>query len=167
MQQLLLSHCYTQTDNLGIQFSLLFIHASLELVVEPWIDGLWAALTKHFTSLGGQEDMSGALPRASDAPLSTAVKAELSHIQSRVELLRLEDVGKRDSGLREQNDTDRSQPSRIEDSDPSLVHAVPPLSQSSLSIPAAPPEYLEVHLQECLGQVRDYCMPCASCAAEL
>lgn len=143
---------------------LLFIHASLELVVEPWIDGLWAALTKHFTSLGGQEDMSSALPRASDVPLSTAMKPELSHIQSQVELLRLEDVGKRDSELREQNDTNRSQPSRIEDCDSSLVHSVPPLSQTSLSIPAAPPEYLEVHLQECLGQVRDLlCALCSIC----
>ncbi|XP_034379513.1 methionine synthase reductase [Arvicanthis niloticus] len=124
----------------------------LELVVEPWIDGLWAALTKHFTSLGGQEDMSGALPRASDAPSSTAVEPELLHIQSQVELLRLEDEGKGDSELREQNETNRSQLSRIEDFDSSLVHSVPPLSQTSLSIPAAPPEYLEVHLQECLDQ---------------
>lgn len=124
----------------------------LELVVEPWIDGLWAALTEHFKSLRGQEDMSDTLPRASDAPLSTAVKPELLHIQSQVELLRLEDVEKRDSELREQNETNRSQPGRIEDFDSSLVHSLPPLSQSSLSIPAVPPEYLEVHLQESLGQ---------------
>lgn len=124
----------------------------LELVVEPWIDGLWAALTKHFKSLGGQENMSDTLPRASDAPLSTAMKPELLHIQSQVELLRLEDVGTRDSELREQNETNRSQQGRIEDFDSSLVHSVPPLSQSSLSLPAVPPEYLEVHLQESLGQ---------------
>lgn len=142
-------------DNLGIWVFLLFIRTSLELVVEPWIDGLWAALTKHFKSLGGQENMSDTLSRASDAPLSTAMKPELLHIQSQVELLRLEDVGERDSELREQNETNRGQQGRIEDFDSSLVHSVPPLSQSSLSIPAVPPEYLEVHLQESLGQVRD------------
>ncbi|XP_029399728.1 methionine synthase reductase isoform X2 [Mus pahari] len=124
----------------------------LELVVEPWIDGLWAALTKHFKSFGGQEDMSDALPQASDAPVSTAVKPELLHIQSQVELLRLEDVGKGESELREQNETNRSQRGRIEDFDASLVRSVPPLSQNSLSIPAVPPEYLEVHLQESPGQ---------------
>lgn len=127
----------------------------LELVVEPWIDGLWPALTKHFKSLGGQEDTSDSdtLAQASDAPLSTAVKPELLYIQSQVELLRLEDVGKRDSEqLQEQNETNKSQQSRIEDFDSSLVNSVPPLSQSSLSIPAVPPEYLEVHLQEPLGQ---------------
>lgn len=108
--------------------------------------------------------MSGTLPQASDAPVSTTVKPELLHIQSQVELLRLEDVGKRDSELREQNETNRSQQSRMEDFESSLVHSVPPLSQTSLSIPAAPPEYLEVHLQESLGQVRDLlhalCFPC-------
>lgn len=146
-----------QTDNLGIWFFLLFIHTSLELVVEPWIDGLWPALTKHFKSLGGQEDMSDSdtLAQASDAPLSMAMKPELLHIQSQVELLSLEDVGKRDSELQEQNETNKNQPSRIEDFDSSLVNSVPPLSQSSLSIPAVSPEYLEVYLQESLGQVRD------------
>ncbi|XP_036063258.1 methionine synthase reductase [Onychomys torridus] len=125
----------------------------LELVVEPWIAGLWAALTKHFKSLGGQEEMSDALPRASAAPLNTAGKLELSHIQSQVELLRLEDVGKRDSEVWEQNETNRSQTSDlIEDSESSLVCSAPPLSQAPLSIPALPPEYLEVHLQEPLGQ---------------
>lgn len=99
--------------------------------------------------------MSDALPQASDAPVSTAVKPELLHIQSQVELLRLEDVGKGDSELREQNETNRSQRGRIEDFDASLVRSVPPLSQNSLSIPAVPPEYLEVHLQESPGQVRD------------
>lgn len=125
----------------------------LELVVEPWIAGLWAALTKHFKSLGGQEEMSDALPKASAAPLNTAGKPELSHIQSQVELLRLEDVGKRDSEVREPNETNRSRTGDlIEDLQSSLVRSVPPLSQDSLSIPALPPEYLEVHLQESLGQ---------------
>ncbi|XP_006227876.1 methionine synthase reductase isoform X3 [Rattus norvegicus] len=131
-----------------------FVLTSLELVVEPWIDGLWPALTKHFKSLGGQEDMSDSdtLAQASDAPLSMAMKPELLHIQSQVELLSLEDVGKRDSELQEQNETNKNQPSRIEDFDSSLVNSVPPLSQSSLSIPAVSPEYLEVYLQESLGQ---------------
>ncbi|KAL1783770.1 methionine synthase reductase [Sigmodon hispidus] len=125
----------------------------LELVVEPWIAGLWAALTKHFKSLGGQEEMSDALPQASPAPLNTAVKQELLHIQSQVELLRLQDAEKKDSKVRGQNEVNRHQASDfIEDAEPSLICSVPPLSQSPLSVPALPPEYLEVHLQESLGQ---------------
>lgn len=111
--------------------------------------------------------MRGALPRPSDAPSSMAVKPELLHIQSQVELLRLEDVGQRDSEPQGQNETNGSRPGRPEDLDPSLVHSVPPLSQSSLSIPALPPEYLEVHLQESLGQVRGLLPARASHAAEL
>lgn len=161
MDRLLLSCCLNsngQLRHLFVCFSFLS-HTSLELVVEPWIAGLWAALTKHFKSLAGQEEMGDALPRASDAPLSAAVKPELLPIQSQVELLRLEDLGKKDSELWEQNEMNRSQSSLIEDFESSLIHSVPPLSQTSLNVPALPPEYLEVHLQESLGQVRDCLHP--------
>ncbi|CAO2592112.1 Methionine synthase reductase [Lemmus lemmus] len=124
----------------------------LELVVEPWIAGLWAALTKHFKMLREQE-MSDALPRPSDTPPDTAVGPELLHVQSQVELLRLEDADRKDPEIWGQNETNRTQTSAlIEDFESSLVRSVPPLSQSSLSIPALSPEYLEVHLQESPGQ---------------
>ncbi|XP_014923535.3 methionine synthase reductase isoform X2 [Acinonyx jubatus] len=126
----------------------------LELVVEPWIDGLWAALTKHFTSTRGKEKLNGALQRASTASQRMdPVKPELLHIESRVELLRLADSGRRDSEVQEQNAVNRDQSSAlIAESEPSLTHSVPPLSQASLNIPALPPEYLQVHLHEFLGQ---------------
>ncbi|XP_046286272.1 methionine synthase reductase isoform X2 [Marmota monax] len=126
----------------------------LELVVEPWIAGLWAALTKHFRSSGGQEEMSGALPGISKASLnSDPVKPPLLHIGSQVELLRLDDSGRQHSEVLEQNETNRGQTNGlIEDFESSLIRSKPPLSQASLSIPALPPEYLQVHLQESLGQ---------------
>ncbi|KAM4871260.1 methionine synthase reductase isoform X3 [Urocitellus parryii] len=126
----------------------------LELVVEPWIAGLWAALTKHFRSSGGQEEMSGALPGTSKASLnSDPVKPPLLQIGSQVELLRLDDSGRQHSEVLEQNETNRGQTNGlIEDFEPSLIRSKPPLSQASLSIPALPPEYLQVHLQESLGQ---------------
>ncbi|KAM5169592.1 methionine synthase reductase isoform 1-T2 [Callospermophilus lateralis] len=126
----------------------------LELVVEPWIAGLWAALTKHFRSSGGQEEMSGALPGTSKASLnSDPVKPPLLHIGSQVELLRLDDSGRQHSEVLEQNETNRGQTNGlIEDFESSLIRSKPPLSQASLSIPALPPEYLQVHLQESLGQ---------------
>ncbi|EGW02065.1 Methionine synthase reductase, mitochondrial [Cricetulus griseus] len=140
----------------------------LELVVEPWIAGLWAALTKHFKSLRGQDGMSDTLPPPSDAPLNTPVKPELLHIQSQVELLRLEDVGEKDSEVWEHNEANRSQRrDLIEDFESSLVRSVPPLSHTSLSIPTLPPEYLEVHLEEPLGQAfLRALVDCASSTAE-
>lgn len=126
----------------------------LELVVEPWIAGLWAALTKHFRSSEGQGQMNGALPRALGASSRTeAVKPESLDLVSQVELLRVNDSREKDSAVLEQNETNRSHSSALcEDFESSLVCSQPPLSQASLNIPALPPEYLQVHLQEPLGQ---------------
>ncbi|XP_012513468.1 PREDICTED: methionine synthase reductase [Propithecus coquereli] len=130
----------------------------LELVVEPWIAGLWAALTEHFRSSRGQEEISRALPRASNAALRTdPVKPELLHLESQVELLRLDDSGRKDSEVLQQNAVNSGQSSAlIEDFEASLIRSVPPLSQASLNIPALPPDYLQVHLQESLGQKTDF-----------
>lgn len=124
-------------------------------MVEPWIAGLWAALTKHFKSSRGQVEISGTLQRASNTSLRThPVKPEFLHIESQVELLKLDDSGRKDSEVLEQNETNRSLSSAlIEDFESSLVRSVPPLSQASLSIPVLPPEYLQVHLRESLDQV--------------
>lgn len=126
-------------------------------MVEPWIDGLWAALTQHFTSSRGKET-NGTLQIASNASQRMdPVKPELLHIESQVELLRLADSGRTDSEVQEQNAVNRGQSSAlIAESEPSLTHSIPPLSQASLNIPALPPEYLQVHLQESLGQVSSF-----------
>ncbi|XP_036752566.2 methionine synthase reductase isoform X2 [Manis pentadactyla] len=123
----------------------------LEQVVEPWIDGLWAALTKHFMSSRGKE-MNGALKTASHASLTREpVQPGLLHIESQVELLRLDDSGRKDSEVWEQNAVNRVQ-SSAPSAEPSLARSIAPLSQASLNIPAPPPEYLQVHLQETRSQ---------------
>ncbi|XP_008832805.1 methionine synthase reductase isoform X2 [Nannospalax galili] len=122
----------------------------LELVVEPWITGLWAALTKHFQTSG--EEMSEALPRPSNAS-ATAHPGKLEHIESQVELLRLDDPVRKDAEVLEEHDVNGSQSGDLTaDLESSLVHSAPPLSQASLSIPALPPDYLEAHLQSSPGQ---------------
>uniref|UniRef100_A0A2K6DWE5 Methionine synthase reductase n=1 Tax=Macaca nemestrina TaxID=9545 RepID=A0A2K6DWE5_MACNE len=126
----------------------------LELVVEPWIAGLWPALREHFRSSRGQEEISGTAPVASPASSRTdLVKSELLHIESQVELLRFDDSGRKDSEVLKQNAVNSNQSNvLIEDFESSLTRSVPPLSQASLNVPALPPEYLQVHLQESLGQ---------------
>uniref|UniRef100_A0A8C3W016 Methionine synthase reductase n=1 Tax=Catagonus wagneri TaxID=51154 RepID=A0A8C3W016_9CETA len=129
----------------------------LELVVEPWINGLWAALEKHFTSSRGKE-MPGTLTVASDASRRTgSVSPELSHIESEVGLLRLDDSERKDSEVWEQNIANRDPSSvLIADFESSLTQSVPPLSQASLNIPASPAEYLQVDLREALGQEKSH-----------
>ncbi|KAL0628892.1 Methionine synthase reductase [Plecturocebus cupreus] len=122
----------------------------LELVVEPWIAGLWPALREHFR----QEQISGALPMASHASSRTdLVKSELLHIESQVKLLRLDDSGRKEPEVLKRNVVNSNQSSvSVEDFESSLTRSVPPLSQASLNIPALPPEYLQVQLQESLGE---------------
>nr|XP_004670696.2 methionine synthase reductase isoform X2 [Jaculus jaculus] len=126
----------------------------LELVVEPWIAGLWAALQKHFMSSRGQEETSRPLPRPPNAPLDTdPMRPELLHIESQVELLRVDEPERKASESLDQDGRNGSPSSGlIEACEPSLVHSVPPLSEAALSVPALPLEYLQVHLQEPLGQ---------------
>ncbi|XP_058919254.1 methionine synthase reductase isoform X2 [Kogia breviceps] len=126
----------------------------LELVVEPWINGLWAALAKHFLLSGGKEEMNGTLTMASNASRRTdPVTQELLHIESQVGLLSLDDSRRKDGEVLEQNAVNRGRSKTlIADFEPSLTRSIPPLSQASLNIPALPPEYLQVHLEESFGQ---------------
>ncbi|XP_078009436.1 methionine synthase reductase isoform X2 [Phascolarctos cinereus] len=125
----------------------------LELVVEPWIDGLWTALNKHFVSSKGKADMTSDFSTTSNISFQTdLVKPEVLPIESQIALLKLDDSGKKVSEASTQNITNVLSGSLIEDSEPSLTQSIPPLSQSALNIPALPPEYLDVQFQEPLGQ---------------
>uniref|UniRef100_A0A8C9MN93 Methionine synthase reductase n=1 Tax=Serinus canaria TaxID=9135 RepID=A0A8C9MN93_SERCA len=124
----------------------------LELVVDPWIDGLWLALKEALQLQKEKEDMNNAVNAVSSS-LSTAPHAvhELK-LSSEVQNLKLEDEGARGSDILSQKLDDINLVAPARDTEPSLVHSVPPLSQSALNIPALPPEYIEVEFQDIQGE---------------
>ncbi|TSL10165.1 Methionine synthase reductase [Bagarius yarrelli] len=111
----------------------------LELVVDPWIDGLWDALKKRFASMSTTNPYS-------DIPLSTAQQS--LDIQEKLE--------SSTKSLQSLDISEKSEPESKPESrdvetalEASLNRSIAPLSQSSLSVPALPPSYLEV----CFGDV--------------
>ncbi|NWR17921.1 MTRR reductase, partial [Emberiza fucata] len=124
----------------------------LELVVDPWIDGLWLALKEALQLQKEKEGMNNAVNAVSSS-LSTAPYAvhELK-LSSEVQNLKLEDEGARGSDILPQKLDDIKHVAPARDNEPSLVHSVPPVSQSALNIPALPPEYIEVEFQDAQGE---------------
>ncbi|KFZ61941.1 Methionine synthase reductase, partial [Antrostomus carolinensis] len=122
----------------------------LELVVDPWIDGLWLALKEVFLLQKEKESMSSdAVSRSPAAALHVGHELNLS---SEVQNLKLEDERVRSSDVLTQKPADTHLVASTRDTEPSLVRSVPPVSQSALNIPALPPEYIEVQFQDTHGQ---------------
>lgn len=108
-------------------------------MVDPWIAGLWAALSQEFAS------------RKEDPGYHDKIASLRASIDYKMEHLKLEDLAAQNGVLSKNEEKVNSVP-HIQDSQPSLSRSVPPLSQSALNIPALPLEYLEVEFQENISQ---------------
>ncbi|KAG8133124.1 putative Methionine synthase reductase protein [Naja naja] len=111
----------------------------LELVVEPWIAGLWVALNQEFASR--KEDKSTSFCANKFSNLCIGFQAER---------LKTEDSGVKNN-LSSKENVNSELPT--ENSRPSLSVSGSSLSKATLNIPALPPEYLEVQFEESCVQV--------------
>ncbi|NXT56246.1 MTRR reductase, partial [Pluvianellus socialis] len=124
----------------------------LELVVDPWIDGLWLALKEAFKLQKERESMSSIVDGVSSSLSAAPQIVHELNLSSEVQNLKLEDKELGSSDVLTQKLVDINLVASTGDTEPSLVRSVPPLSQSSLNIPALPPEYIEVQFQDTHGE---------------
>ncbi|NWQ67982.1 MTRR reductase, partial [Neopipo cinnamomea] len=124
----------------------------LELVVDPWIDGLWLALKEALLMQKEKEGMNNVVDVVTSSPSPAPCVVDELNLSSEIQNLKLEDEGARSSDVLSQKLDDINLVAPARNTEPSLVNSVPPVSQSALNIPALPPEYIEVQFQGTHGK---------------
>ncbi|XP_030061225.1 methionine synthase reductase [Microcaecilia unicolor] len=123
----------------------------LELVVDPWIEGLWVVLKKELISRTEKEDTQDSVGIMSNGVPADQNASEKESLASQMQFLILEPSAQTGPIL-SHNVIDGHAGAWNEFSEPSLTQSVPPLSQSTLNIPNLPPAYLDVQFQETTDQ---------------
>uniref|UniRef100_A0A672JIP1 Methionine synthase reductase n=1 Tax=Salarias fasciatus TaxID=181472 RepID=A0A672JIP1_SALFA len=105
----------------------------LELVVDPWLEGLWAAIKGTLSNMASDTSAASDLRPAISA--ESPDLASQSHNAANV-ATSAPNTQKGDAGV-----------PHVELA-ASLTRSVPPLSESTLNVPVLPPPYLDISLQE-------------------
>uniref|UniRef100_V9KHA8 Methionine synthase reductase n=1 Tax=Callorhinchus milii TaxID=7868 RepID=V9KHA8_CALMI len=133
----------------------------LELVVEPWIEGLWAALREsclcNMSVCQETEEMSTAVKKTSetnDCTGTSEIEGAQNSLITEIQLMRLEDP-RTDASVLSTSCTGQDQVAAEMHSFPlpTWVRSEQPLSESALNIPNLPSEYLNVEFLENTEQV--------------
>ncbi|XP_043082709.1 methionine synthase reductase isoform X2 [Puntigrus tetrazona] len=121
----------------------------LEVVVDPWIEGLWDALKTTFSSMAASDQQRADL---SDCTKENYHKNASDQERNKSDLevdLRLLKLSEADSQKGKVISSDSSDAETLSTTlVASLKQSLPPLSESALNVPALPASYLEVHLEQ-------------------
>uniref|UniRef100_A0A3Q3VZL7 Methionine synthase reductase n=1 Tax=Mola mola TaxID=94237 RepID=A0A3Q3VZL7_MOLML len=116
----------------------------LEVVVDPWLDGLWEAIKEALSKM--TSDSTGYLNV--DAGASPKETADSSPPDIQLNLLSITDCQNCELSEQSRKTLSTSSASATQTAASSLTHSLPPLSELALNVPLLPPPYLDVSLQE-------------------
>ncbi|XP_063778834.1 methionine synthase reductase [Pseudophryne corroboree] len=106
----------------------------LELVVDPWIEGLWVALESEFMSKAENREMDGHIR----VRTNNSVPENLD--------LQIQTVSLENAVISSGTLLECAVSNTCKEVELSLIHSVPPLSQCSLNVPSLPHSFLDVHI---------------------
>lgn len=118
-------------------------------MVDPWIEGLWDALKKTFSGMSASNQTDAAhsdCTQDNNHKNASGQEKNKSDLEVDLHLLKLSEVDSQNEKTvtSDSSDAETHSTSLVA----SLKQSVPPLSESVLKVPALPPSYLEVVLEQ-------------------